>query len=371
MNAIINNLLVRVKSFYQCGLRDFCAIKIKSCTKCATKLPLSEFYRDCQSRDGYCYQYKICMLEQSANSSYKFFQKICSNAKIHAKTRNIGPFEMNAHFLFQLYKQQQGKCYYSDIPLDLNRFSGWQCSLERLDPRIGYNKENVALIALEFNHRKQWSIEKIEQIPSVLDETSGIHVTDNMILDALHHTSKRPRRYATWFEMRDNTKYYYCHLCQAYKTEEQFYPRTTTQCKSCIIRKTLLKNNTLIGSIQVLLATAKSHAKKRNNNEFTTRNEFNLTRADIINKIQTQSARCYYSRIPMQLKSNCDWRMSLERLDNRKGYINDNCVLICWEFNSTDQTMRSTLPTTGSSQWSRTKFKQFYMARFAQQAPDY
>ena len=92
---------------------------------------------------------------------------------------------------------------------------------------------------------------------------------------------------------------------------------------------------------------------------------------DIIDMLRRQKGRCLYSGIPLRWMTNQDWRMSLERLDNFKGYNKDNCALICWEFNSSDYTALAGFNTTGSSQWSRDKFKRFYRTRFGEEPPDF
>jgi len=48
-----------------------------------------------------------------------------------------------------------------------------------------------------------------------------------------------------------------------------------------------------------------------------------------------------------------------ERLDSSKGYIKENVVLTCIEFNSIDRTPTSVNKGTGSSQWSKGKSKIF------------
>eukprot|EP01083_Nonionella_stella_P086738 241139_1 len=95
-----------------------------------------------------------------------------------------------------------------------------------------------------------------------------------------------------------------------------------------------------------------------------TRDECTITHDDIYDILEKQMCRCKYSEIPMVFKPNTDWMCSLERVDNMKGYTKENCVLICWEFNSTDRTIHTTNPVFGSSQWSEEKFRYFYKTRF-------
>jgi hypothetical protein len=66
-----------------------------------------------------------------------------------------------------------------------------------------------------------------------------------------------------------------------------------------------------------------------------------LELGDLIDIYKMQGGRCAYSRIKLQLSG--DWCISLERVDELKGYTRDNVVLVCQEFNT-------------SAQWSRVKF---------------
>ena len=74
--------------------------------------------------------------------------------------------------------------------------------------------------------------------------------------------------------------------------------------------------------------------------------------------LEAQKFKCHYSGIPMSLTDKGDWKWSVERIDNNKGYTKDNCALICEEFQSTDFTVRAMHPVRGSPQWNRTKFQQ-------------
>lgn len=49
---------------------------------------------------------------------------------------------------------------------------------------------------------------------------------------------------------------------------------------------------------------------------------------------EIQEGKCYISGIPMKAGKHQDWKMSIERLDESIGYMNNNIVLICCEFQS-------------------------------------
>lgn len=57
----------------------------------------------------------------------------------------------------------------------------------------------------------------------------------------------------------------------------------------------------------------------------------------------------------MVYKRNTEWRCSIERLDNNKGYNKENTVLICAEFNCIDRSAQARYIEVEGSQWSKEK----------------
>lgn len=57
----------------------------------------------------------------------------------------------------------------------------------------------------------------------------------------------------------------------------------------------------------------------------------------------------------MVLQPRSDWMLSIERLDNHKGYILSNIALICCEFQSSDSSYKAQVPVKGTAQWSKEK----------------
>eukprot|EP01083_Nonionella_stella_P220538 788922_1 len=122
--------------------------------------------------------------------------------------------------------------------------------------------------------------------------------------------------------------------------------------------------DTLSGFVKCLVYNAEKTSKGRKSIRDDTRNECLITEHDVFDMMEQQRFRCKYSAIPMVFKRNSDWMCSIERINNMKGYTKDNCVLICWEFNSSDRTIHAVNPVLGSSQWSKDKFKYFYQVKF-------
>jgi len=62
-------------------------------------------------------------------------------------------FDIDAKYLKEIYESQNGRCFYSGMPLVFGEAkTEWKIGLERLDPMSkGYEKGNVALVCQEFN----------------------------------------------------------------------------------------------------------------------------------------------------------------------------------------------------------------------------
>ncbi len=92
-------------------------------------------------------------------------------------------------------------------------------------------------------------------------------------------------------------------------------------------------NKTLLGCLRILYHSAKSRAKTRLKKGRFEAGQCTITMRDIFNTWNKQKGKCYYSGLPMNYESH-EWRLSLERLDPSKGYLPNNIVLCCLEFNT-------------------------------------
>ena len=86
---------------------------------------------------------------------------LTARARWRAKTRGI-PFMLNAPFVYGLMKQAEFRCSISGIAFAkpdrkaLER-EPWAPSIDRIDPRVGYLRDNVRMVALAANYAmNQW-----------------------------------------------------------------------------------------------------------------------------------------------------------------------------------------------------------------------
>ena len=118
----------------------------------------------------------------------------------------------------------------------------------------------------------------------------------------------------------------------------------SNSCKNCDIQTSAMYRQTLKGNFVKLLTTAKKNAKNREEKGRVNAGECTIILEDIEELWDKQDGKCYYSKIQMNYDKN-DWKISLERLNDDLGYIKDNIVLCCLEFN-------------GKSKWSLDKIKE-------------
>ncbi|CAK9057534.1 unnamed protein product [Durusdinium trenchii] len=88
-----------------------------------------------------------CLVEEELDGDFERFR--CSR---HRLGKWHGNFEIDLDSVLKMLWFQQGRCFYSDIPLRFAELNvDWMMSLERLDNNKTYTKENTVLVALEFN----------------------------------------------------------------------------------------------------------------------------------------------------------------------------------------------------------------------------
>jgi hypothetical protein len=80
---------------------------------------------------------------------------------------------------------------------------------------------------------------------------------------------------------------------------------------------------TLHGRLVKTKINASGSAKKRDH-------EFNLTTEDMWTLWNQQKGLCAFTGWPMGTFTKTRELLSLDRIDNDKGYTLDNCMLVCW-----------------------------------------
>ena len=103
--------------------------------------------------------------ERVDNISINFFH----NYKRNAKSRGID-FDITLEYVASLYKEQEGKCAISGMPIDIKGapWKGQNGSLDRIDPSKGYVEGNVQWVHKIVNEMK-WDLQS-EEFFSIVKE---------------------------------------------------------------------------------------------------------------------------------------------------------------------------------------------------------
>jgi len=155
----------------------------KRCFKCKQFKDVSDFSKNRSTSDGYQKVCKNCFAGyESVKRHYKnktikykttlkqYFSQKVSNIRRKSEIINL-PFDLDTDFLLDLYKNQDGKCYYSNIEMkhNIGVCSFNSISLERLDPNKGYVKTNVVFCANGINSFKgNLSMEEFKEMLQIV-----------------------------------------------------------------------------------------------------------------------------------------------------------------------------------------------------------
>ncbi|CAE8646332.1 unnamed protein product [Polarella glacialis] len=181
---------------------------------------------------------------------------------------------------------------------------------------------------------------------------------------------------ASWSWRKPNEKgEWLCRGCGEFLHTDAFHRRAASKvavggrichnvdsrCKKCRQTAALTYYRTLRGNVSHLVAGARYRSKKKQFPEST------LTAHDILDMLWNHQGRCAYSGVALEiLRPNSHWRMSLERIDNWKGYSRENCLLVAAEFNTADFSRAQGVilnEVSGTAQWSAEKVQSVFHIR--------
>jgi hypothetical protein len=340
----------------------------KKCLTCKRVLPLPKFGSCSRLRHNLYSSCKNCEFEKGRlrrNTLDGFAEVLFISAKGNAKKRlergrkEAGEVTITKDFLKNLIEERP----YVEILPTLKifpKFGDWQISLDRIDDSKGYIPENVRLFPIEMNGTSKWTVEKLKD---VLDFAHSDPLTSEEIDEQLElKSSNEVLMYLGSLQRNKDKTEIRCRYCGEWKMNEEFHKFTMCRCKECVSNYAKNRLANLSGKLQITLKGCKQRSQRRSNLE-NDRGDYDLTLDDLLEIYKEQGGLCYYSGIPFRFgnHTNVDWIMSPERLDVMKGYVKDNVVLICLEFNTTDAT-NTTTEAEGARGWSREKFQVFYNA---------
>jgi len=99
---------------------------------------------------------------------------LSNSTKSRAKTKGL-KYELDFDYLKQLFIKQKGRCFKTGISFKIsigktiNCRSPWSLSLDRINPKIGYTKENVQLVCIMYNLCKgTWSDKDVKKLAKAI-----------------------------------------------------------------------------------------------------------------------------------------------------------------------------------------------------------
>lgn len=356
----------------------------KSCSECHEMTPISEFTKR-KDRDDFTHLCSTCNRAHCrayANTQRGFIVQLLEHSKRSAQKRAglgrvaAGEFSLTCEDILELCDEtQKGCCSISDQRLTFLPMSDWKASIERIDVTRGYVRDNVCLVAAEFNTTVQWTREKAALVPELSCQKIAPEAL-NAILQSAEKPAKKGRRSNAVPDPLCGGAF----LCRACPNHDSFIPHETLSgirsrilCNSCLAeRKT---RSSVYVQLKTLLRNATSHNRVRNlktqkrNALSLAQNdagacqpmlETTLVMADLQEMLREQGARCEYSRVPMQFGAGADplWAMSLERRNPLLGYCRDNCCLIARGFQSGDSSRTAKYSNGGCGGWSPEKVRE-------------
>tara|TARA_B100001093_G_C26853455_1_gene1026221 strand:- start:1580 stop:3460 length:1881 start_codon:yes stop_codon:yes gene_type:complete len=150
-------------------------------------------------------------------------------------------------------------------------------------------------------------------------------------------------------ECMENDPGFICTTCKKYYPDKKLAAHGCQICINCRYHYNDEDGNALNDHICHLLSRARRGdrkckwlRKKRHNFKIS-----DLNYEKIYFKLKRQRKMCLISKIPLSYIKFTNWRMSIERLDEDKGYLFDNTALICLEFQ------------TAHRQWTVSKWNKF------------
>lgn len=281
------------------------------------------------------------------------------NAKerLKAGRKEAGICKITKNDLHELWNLQNGKCFYSGLPLNYAK-GEWRVSVDRINNNKGYIRANIVLTCVEMNGRSTWSPEKIDEMLSILEQ----NITENYV-SFDKPTTERKQYKKVIFKDVDGIKHKNCTYCDMFYPISDFKDRRNA-CQNCEIKTERdlqrIPINHLTGLLNGTFVSTENRKKKKKLKAIRD-NSHDISIEFLIELYNNQKGLCAYSGLPLRFGSYLDtnWTTSIERKDVLKGYTKDNVCLVCIEFNVIDNTVKQTTTKSGTSGWSPEKFLLF------------
>jgi len=339
----------------------------KDCSDCGESKSLDQYSAYVRNKPRLRSRCKACCsvagkkYRNTESGFLKSLIKSCTSntAKRNSKGRNLTS-TITEEKLKGLIKNQNGRCAVSGAVLVFKQFSNNKASVDRINDDLGYVDGNCRLVCLEFNTATKWSWEllvKAVSLSGMSPENFEDDISDlEMVLSNKHFGIQKK-----WTINTENGKaVIFCHNCSTTKPREEFTKKVSHGCKACRTEQKLNYHSSWRGALKLLIGHARENTKARNKclKKGATKHKCDITYKELVGILKKQGGMCAYSRVALSPKMG-DWKVSLERIDVKKGYSINNVHLVCQRFNACDCSAKADGPVQGSGGWSREKFLQY------------
>lgn len=295
---------------------------------------------------------KKCMRTYRDNNLERTLQRLLSSIKYRCKRQQHKSGDLDYSFLIEQYHRQEGKCFISGITMSIGSHMNWQISVERIDQNLGYTKDNVVLICLEFQSGyRQWTREIWDEVCALSKGLKDAYPEELEFLEYQIERAKKPNCFYPRIKLKkqkttDTTKQ--CNGCERWFPNDHFIS-TQKFCKECRNERKNFYDSTLRGRLKKCLTSSKHSSMTRGL-------KHSLTYDESLEVYEQQGGRCAYSRIPLTF--TWMFQMSIDRIDVNKGYEIGNVHLVILGLNVGDWSgiKNEEDKKDGCSGWNREKF---------------
>ena len=134
--------------------------EVRKCRVCKKQLPLDRFYTDpgTGGRSRLRTKCKTCTQNQIRDASsltyQAFLAKVYSSSK-HARLKGGFVWEITLRDIVDLWEEQNGRCAVTNLVMTHHRdgtgHKDFNASIDRLNPNIGYTRDNIRLVCYAVN----------------------------------------------------------------------------------------------------------------------------------------------------------------------------------------------------------------------------
>lgn len=300
------------------------------CGQCGLFKSESNYHKQTSSKSGFRSLCKDCVAQYQASRRETLrgaLQSLLGNARGRRHTSDLC-----LDHPFTIYKMQRGRCAYSGCWLVVKANSAFTMSLERAQNNTGYTRGNCSLVSVEFNTTDhtaiatglvdvtgsaKWSREKFEAVPSLRSKPVDLEALTSMVEGARQRPSSRSHFIKNYTQAPKDHKW--CNRCSIGKPFYCFHVNSfridglSSYCKDCKQEVHSLYR----GILDQYWTDWINYPEKKH-----------LSLDDVLDMIIKQNGRCFYSGVPLEfLRTHCNWRWSIERLNVEIGYDLQNTVL--------------------------------------------